>query len=274
MKRTLHFLAIAACSSAILTSASEKKDSPVPLPRAHAHNDYEHKRPLLDALDHGFCSVEADIYLVEGQLLVAHDRDKVSPERTIQKLYLDPLLQRAQQNGGRIYRGGPTVTLLVDIKSDAEATYRVLREVLSQYAGMLCAFSPRSMKTNAVLVVVSGNRPRKMMETEGLRYAALDGRLEDLSGEASNHFIPLISDNWTHHFRWRGLGPFPDEERRKLRDIVAKAHAQGRTLRLWATPDRAAAWKELLAAGVDFINTDDLPGLRAFLLKNDQHAAP
>ncbi len=33
-----------------------------PLTRAHAHNDYEHKRPLWDALDRGFGSVGADIW--------------------------------------------------------------------------------------------------------------------------------------------------------------------------------------------------------------------
>src|SRR4030095_12119754 len=44
-----------------------------PLLRAHAHNDYEHTRPLLDALEQGFCSVEADIYLIDGELRVAHD---------------------------------------------------------------------------------------------------------------------------------------------------------------------------------------------------------
>ena len=60
--------------------------APGPLVHAQAHNDYEHTRPLLDALDHGFCGVEADIYLVDGQLLVAHDRDKVKPERTLQTL--------------------------------------------------------------------------------------------------------------------------------------------------------------------------------------------
>ena len=51
-------------------SASEGRHWPRPLWRAHAHNDYEHPRPLLDALDHRFGSVEADIYLVDGQLLV------------------------------------------------------------------------------------------------------------------------------------------------------------------------------------------------------------
>jgi hypothetical protein len=45
--------------------------APVPLTRAHAHNDYLHARPLFDALDHGFCSVEADVWLVDGKLLVA-----------------------------------------------------------------------------------------------------------------------------------------------------------------------------------------------------------
>src|SRR5712692_10174041 len=44
----------------------------VPLKHAHAHNDYEHKRPLLDALDHGFCSVEADVFLDGDALLVGH----------------------------------------------------------------------------------------------------------------------------------------------------------------------------------------------------------
>jgi hypothetical protein len=53
-----------------------------PLDHAHAHNDYEHARPLLDALDRGYGSVEADIYLVDGALIVAHARDIVREGRT------------------------------------------------------------------------------------------------------------------------------------------------------------------------------------------------
>src|SRR6266850_6035686 len=113
---------------------------PTPLIHTHAHNDYEHKRPLFDALDHGFCSIEADIYLVEGQLLVAHNRSQVKPERTLQTLYLDPLRERVKKNGGRVYPNGPEVTLLIDIKSDWRTIYPVLREVLKQYADILTTF--------------------------------------------------------------------------------------------------------------------------------------
>jgi len=116
-----------------------------PLLRAHAHNDYEHERPLLDALDHGFTSIEADIHLVDGALLVAHDRDKVVAGRTLEALYLAPLQARVRANGGRVYPGGPPLLLLVDIKSDAEQTYTVLRDLLQQYAGMLTLFTHGSV---------------------------------------------------------------------------------------------------------------------------------
>src|SRR5438552_1521932 len=79
-----------------LTWAAEPK----PLIHTHAHNDYLHKRPLLDALENGFCSVEADIHLVGGKLLVAHERQATSPERTLEALYLDPLRERVKRNGG------------------------------------------------------------------------------------------------------------------------------------------------------------------------------
>src|SRR5438105_6300377 len=100
-------------------TADERPASPVvPLRHAHAHNDYEHKRPLFDALDHGFCSVEADVFLVRGALLVGHTQLDLQPERTLEKLYLDPLRARIKANGGQVYKNGPTIWLLVDVKTE------------------------------------------------------------------------------------------------------------------------------------------------------------
>jgi len=77
-----------------------------PLLNTHSHNDYEQARPLAEALDQGFCSVEADIFLVGDQLQVAHDRTGLRKERTLQSLYLDPLRKRIREQGG-IYPGHP-----------------------------------------------------------------------------------------------------------------------------------------------------------------------
>ena len=249
------------------TGRLREGNSPAPLVRAHAHNDYEHARPLFEALDHGFCSIEADVWLVDGNLLVAHDRNQVKPERTLQALYLDPLRERVRRNGGRVYANGPGIVLLVDVKSDAEQTYAALREVLKQYAEVLTTYRDGSIQTNAIIAVISGNRASKLMAAEPLRYAFVDGRIEDLEIAGSKSLIPLVSDNWGKIFKWRWNGPMPDEERQKLKQIVNQAHSQGRRLRFWATPDKPEAWKLLYDAGVDLINTDDLKGLEKFLLE-------
>jgi glycerophosphoryl diester phosphodiesterase len=255
-----------ACLTLLALCVSSLAADPVPLIHAHAHNDYRHKRPLFDALDHGFCSVEADVHLVDDQLLVAHDRGQVKPGRTLQALYLEPLRERVKKNGGRVYPGGPRFTLLIDLKSGWQTTYPVLREILKAYAGMLTTFRPGATGTNAILVIITGDRSREMFVGESVRYAALDGSLADLDSGAPATLIPWISSNWAAHFKWRGVGPMPEADKLKLEQIVAKAHQQGRLVRFWGAPDEPAFWSELLANGVDLINTDDLAGAQKFLL--------
>src|SRR5215207_8092712 len=105
------------------TAWAAEPEAVPPLRRAHAHNDYWHGRPLLDALDRGFRSVEADVSLVDGALLVGHEPKELRPERTLEALYLAPLRERVEKNGGRVYPGDRDFFLLVDVKSEAGPTY-------------------------------------------------------------------------------------------------------------------------------------------------------
>lgn len=248
-----------------------------PLWRAHAHNDYEHPRPLLDALDHRFGSVEADIHLVGDQLLVAHDPVDLDPTRTLESLYLEPLAARVRAHHGSVYRGHHRpLQLLVDIKTEGSSTYLELDRHLRRHRHLFTSYAHGSVRPGPVTVVISGDRAARVpMEAQTERLAFYDGRLTDLGTAAPASLIPLISDNWTLAFGWLGEGPFPDAEREKLRGITAAAHARRQRVRFWATPDlagpaRDALWRELLAAGVDHLNTDDLGGLEEFLDAHDR----
>lgn len=273
-------LGVLVAAGAVLLTAlpATAADGAEPLPRAHAHNDYEHERPLLDALDHGFTSVEADIYLVDGELRVGHDPEDLRPGRTLQSLYLEPLALRVRQGYGHVFPGSRRqLQLLVDIKNTGAATYTELDKVLGAYRKMLTTYHKGKVKPGAVTVVISGDRPRELMAAQERRYAFYDGRMSDL-GQGNPSLIPLISDNWTNHFTWRGDGEMPAAERDKLRQIVATAHRDGQRVRFWATPDtagpaREAIWRELIAADVDHINTDDLAGLQQFLREHDTRRA-
>lgn len=244
-----------------------------PLERAHAHNDYEHARPLFDALDHGFTSVEADIWLVDDELLVAHDLADVRPGRTLRSLYLDPLRERVRANRGNVYSEPVYFQLVIDIKSEARGTYDRLEDELLREEFYLSKFTQDRMQEAAVTVVLGGNVPQDHMESQRVRFAGYDGRPNDL-GTLPRNVAPMISDNWFRQFSWDGSGPMPQDERDKLRSLAKAARDNEQRLRFWATPDqpspqRDAVWTELVDAGIGFINTDHLTGLADFLRAND-----
>ena len=264
---TIGIALIAATIPAI--AADKPADSPR-LRRAHAHNDYWHERPLFDALEQGFFSVEADVFLVAGNLLVGHDRRELTPDRTLEALYLKPLQERISKNRGAVYPGSPTVYLLIDVKSDAGPTWAAIDRLLANYAGMLSTFRNGSFEQKAVTVVISGNRDEESIRRQTTRYAGLDGRAADLDSEVASHLMPWVSDNWNKHFRWRGEGAMPDAERSRLQDFVRRAHARGRLVRFWGTPENETVWQELLEADVDLIGTDDLNRLGRFLARVEE----
>ena len=98
------------CLLAALSCAGA--NGPSLLPFGFAHNDYEHRRPLQEALDLGFCAVEADIFATNSSILVGHSAKDLRPERNLAHLYLEPLAQRARKNGNRVHRGGPELRAL------------------------------------------------------------------------------------------------------------------------------------------------------------------
>lgn len=252
--------------------------------RGHAHNDYEHPRPLLDALDQGFGSIEADIFLEDGELRVGHDRKSLKPGRTLETLYLDPLLARVRDNEGTVYPWPGEVTLLVDIKADGLKVYEELTKRLVKYQEMLTTY-PRpipkrsslielarladaKIRPGAVRIVISGDRPIEAIEKDGRGLAFIDGRLSDVGiVPPVSHTIPLISDSYDDKFKWNGQGDMPSDERFKLRQYVQKVHANGQKFRLWGVPDTPDAWREFYEAGVDLVNTDRLAPLAEFLKK-------
>jgi hypothetical protein len=166
-------------------------------------------------------------------------------------------------NGGRVYPGGPKgFLLMVEFKSNGEESYSALREILQDYKEMLSVYTPDRIEEKAVTLVITGHRPNDMLSAEPLRYAGIDGDLGDLKKPDPTLF-PVISDPW---WRISSEGDKDDILVEHFRKFADAAHARGRKIRFWGVPNKPWAWDVLYRAGVDYINADDLDGLRAFLL--------
>jgi len=243
----------------------------IPLPNGFAHNDYWHKRPLFDALDNGFTYIEADIYERDGRLIVAHLFPALNYSRTLENLYLKPLLDHVRKNNGKVYAGyNHPVTLMIDIKSDAERTYIVLKPLLQKYSEILSSYSNGKVRPGLVTIVLSGHKPERMISSENNRLAFIDEdlRLVDHDTLSYTNIYTMASCKYSKLLNWRGPGMLPDMEKQRLCAFIKIAHKLGRKVRLWASPEDTHVWRTLLDCGVDLINTDKLEELKIFLTKD------
>lgn len=221
----------------------------------HSHNDYYQKRPLLDALDAGMASIEADVFLRQGKILVGHTPSELNEDRSLTHLYLEPLFRYFQQAPQE-----KPVILMIDIKDRGEATYLALQEVIRPYTSILSHLEGNQVVMHQVTLILSGDRPFKAVAETPDRYFFLDGRLDDLDLNQPSALYPLISDNWNKYFKWRGEGRISEEEKDRLLQVVQKTHEQNKMIRFWGMPtDPSAAasyWKLFKEVGIDLIVTD------------------
>lgn len=225
---------------------------------AHSHNDYEKEFPFWNAYNQGFGSIEADIFLHQDKLIVAHDSVQMKLNRTLDSLYLQPLQNCIVKNNGYVFaEPGRQLQLLVDIKSSAVATLNKLIETLGKY--------PMIRDNRSVKIVISGNRPDPSLFTSYPGYIYFDGELNKEYTAAAMEKIDLLSDNLRRYTSWNGKGIIPEKEKIKIEAVIQKAHQQNKKVRFWNSPDDINTWFGMIRLHVDFINTDKIDELAAFL---------
>ena len=244
----------------VSTSIAEAQTSSTySLAQAHSHNDYEQTIPFLQAYDQKFGSIEADIYAHDGQLYVAHDSANITSDRTLEALYITPIVEKVRANKGKIYVGTSYgLQWLIDLKTPARLSLPILVRALSAY--------PEIFGVGGVVkVVVSGSVPSPDKFSEYPNWLQFDGRPDVSYTPDQLAHIGLISQAFPYYTRWNGKGLIVKKERTKIQEVVQQVHRQGKKIRFWATPDNVNTWKSLMNLGVDYINTDQITALGHFL---------
>ena len=224
---------------------------------AHSHNDYENPVPFKTAYAEGFGSIEADIFLQDGKLLVGHDLNEIKSQRTLEEYYLSPMQACLEKNHQHIYADtNRHLQLLIDVKTEAVSTLTQLIKVLRQY--------PQLIENPHVHFVISGNRPDPEKFNTYPSYILFDGELLKEYTAPALEKIALLSDNFIKYAFWNGKDTIPGTGITKLKKAINKAHAVKKPVRFWASPDNPNAWQQFMQLGVDYINTDKIKELSEF----------
>lgn len=228
---------------------------------AHSHNDYLQKQPFYLAYEHHFGSVEADIWTVDGDLLVAHDQKNISKEKTLDSLYLLPIVRLFKQNGGKAWKDQiGTFFLLIDVKDEFSVSLKLLADKLSKYPEV---FNP-ALNPNAVKVVITGNRPQPENFKDFPSYLFFDGKLNLHYSPGQLERIALFSENLGLLCSWLAKTPMSEPDRLAVKKIIENIHQHHKPIRFWNAPDDPQAWQTLMDLQVDYINTDHIDELSGF----------
>ena len=227
---------------------------------AHSHNDYKQSHPFVTAYKAGFGSIEADIFFRNDKLLVAHDTSEIIQGNMLQKLYLDPLLNKITAHHGQVYNDASRqLILLIDIKEEATSTLQKLIDILKDYPALTnCA----SLK-----MVITGNQPAETLLQAYPSYLYFDGNLTKTYTVEAMKKIALFSDNFKNYSKWDGMGALPAVDQLKIDSAINKAHAFNKPIRFWGAPDVKPAWLQFTNMNVDYLNTDHIHKLARYIKK-------
>jgi alkaline phosphatase len=227
-------------------------------PLIHAHNDYQKPEPLTNALKNKVFSIEADIYLYNSKLVVAHDKNELPTARTLDSLYLQPIIELFRKHKGNISKDvNYSPALMIDIKENSEAVMTELVKLLSPHRSVF----DRSVNSKAVQIVISGDRGPLAKWKSFPAFILFDGRPYEVYDSATLHRVAFISDSYLNYIN-------AQDSTSRLEQLVSKIRGIGKLLRLWAIPDNPTSWKRLQQLGIDIINTDKVEECRNYFYQS------
>ena len=214
----------------------------------HSHNDYLQPVPFWDAYSAGCASIEVDVILQEGGLMVAHERESIQAQRTFESLYLKPIQQGVDL--GLITEFN--FHLLVDIKTEAYSTLDLLVKQTQPYASIL--YSPEN--PTGLKLIISGGRPKAADYAKYPSWIFFDYQSKELTAELPWEKIGMVSLSFPRFSLWNGKGRMVESQRQQLQAFIDLVHSFDRPVRFWASPDGKTAWRAFHEMGIDYINTD------------------
>ncbi len=221
--------------------------------RGHSHNDYHQNIPLLQAYYAGMGSIEADVFLKDGELFVAHETAEIKPGRTLEKLYLSPLAELYRENGSQVFKSSSQkLQLVIDIKQDHVQVLNKLIAELKQFENVFNSVR----NSNGIKIVISGDMPKPVDFIKWPNYIEFDGRPETKYNNEELSRVAMISQDIKKYSVWNGKGVPTPSDYAKLKKVIDDAHNVGKPFRFWATADSPNTWIVLSHLGVDWINTD------------------
>lgn len=223
-----------------------------------AHNDYVQPNPFYTAYHHKAGFIEADVFLFENDLVVAHTFGEIDKRNSLERLYLEPLVAKVRQNNGFAYDDkARELVLMIDLKSDGVPTLDALVDQVGKFTALTSC--------PTFQLVISGNVPDTSRWDDYPLFVCFDGRPGIQYSVNHLRRISFISSDFRKYSTWNGEGSPLPEDLTRIKSVCEQVHGLSKRIRFWGTPDSPNGWMTLMKLNVDIIGTDRVSELSTFL---------
>lgn len=232
------------------------------------NKEFVSDKDIYSTFTEGVVHYEAQIMYIYGEVFVTSQMPDSANHKmpTFRSSYLLPIYSQYKKNGGKVHENyDGEMYLFLNIKFDAKKTYQKLWEQLSPYNELLTYRTGNQWHDGKVRIVFVGNAPMRILQQERVSFAAAQGTIADLEKNYDSKVMPFIGIDFQTDLSWNGVGKMPFDQFMKFKEVITKAHQQGKKVRVYNCPNEENIWDVMVTSGVDLVNCSEPEAFSAFL---------
>lgn len=230
-------------------------------------HDFSSKTELWESVGNGILNFQADVMYIYGKLYVTSLMPDSANHKlpTVTDAYLYPLFNQFKKNSGEIIPGYKNdIFLILNFSCQPVQIYKQLATEMRPFTDML-SFELEGVKHPGKLRILIKDK-NQLDKINGVKpsFLGLVGNLADIDKNIDPGKMPLIEVDFTEITSWKGIGNIPFEDFVKIKDLVAKVHAQNKKISISNCPTYKTVADVMQTSKVDFINTPEATQMAGF----------
>jgi len=233
--------------------------------------NFADKTGLWESIGNGVYNFQADVMYIYGKLFVT----PLMPDSASHKLptltdaYLYPLYNQFKKNNGEIIPGYSTdVYLILNFTAQPIQIYKQLATEMRPFSDMLTYKIDNNEHKGKLRILIKDKAQLDKINAIKPSFLGLVGGLADVEKKLDSFQMPIIEVDFNELTSWKGTGTIPFDDFVKIKDLVAKVHAQNKKLSITNCPAYKTVADMIQSSQADFMNTSDIGRVAAFFSTN------
>ena len=235
-------------------------------PIVSSHN-FTSQNELWESIGNGIINFQADVMYIYGKLFVTDLMPDSANHKlpTLTDAYLYPLFNQFKKNNGEIIPGYPgDVFLILNISNQPVQVYKQLAAEMRPFQDMLTYKIEGTEHKGKLRILIKDNAHLEKINSIKPSFLGLVGNLSDIEKNIDPVKMPLIEVDLSELTSWKGTGNILFEDFKKIKDAVAKVHAQNKKISITNCPAHKTVADLILTSKADFVNTPEATRMADF----------